>query len=244
MVRFALESIRVQNYDNWEICFVDDTETGTGKQSVKDIFGNDSRVQYVCTYDSPDQKQSQGGSRVGYYWNQAIYNSDAEISFVLCDDDYLHKTYLSSLSEWYSKHPDTMYAHSDFILYDPFSIRTIEEIDLNSIYESYTNCNGHTLKQRVCEVNCDTPAAGVLDASQVSWRNSIFKDKGVKFDDLKGEQSRNFDFVLFTQLDRLFGNSTYTEIIGQYKGDHSDQFGRRVDKDNLNKPLDLDFAPY
>ena len=244
MVRFALESIRVQNYDNWEICFVDDTETGTGKQSVKDIFGNDSRVQYVCTYDSFDQKQSQGGSRVGYYWNQAIYNSDAEISFVLCDDDYLHKTYLSNLSEWYSKHPDTMYAHSDFILYDPFSIRTIGEIDLNSIYESYTNYNGHTLKQRVCEVNCDTPAAGVLDASQVSWRNSIFKNKGVKFDDLKGEQSRNFDFVLFTQLDRLFGNSTYTEIIGQYKGDHSDQFGRRVDKGNLNKPLDLDFAPY
>ena len=39
MVRFALESIRRQNYSNWELCFVDDTETGSGEQSVKDILG-------------------------------------------------------------------------------------------------------------------------------------------------------------------------------------------------------------
>jgi len=244
MVRFALESIRVQNYDNWELCLVDDTETGTGEKSVRDILGDDPRVNYVCTYNSPDQKQVQGGSKVGYFWNQAIYNSNAEISFVLCDDDYLSKTYLSDLNEWYSEHPDVMYAHSDFVLYNPFLVKTIDEVDLNTIYKPYTNYDGYVLRKRVCEVNYDTQAAGILDASQVSWRNLVFKERGVKFDDLRGEQSRNFDFVLFTQLDHLFGKSTYTKIIGQYKGDHSDQFGRRVDKGNLNKPLDLDFAPY
>jgi glycosyltransferase involved in cell wall biosynthesis len=244
MVRFALESIRRQNYSNWELCFVDDTETGSGEQSVKDILGEDARVSYHCTQDSPEKKASQGGSKVGYFWNQAIYNSDADLSFVLCDDDYLDETYLSDLDEWYSENPEVMYAHSDFVQYNPFGVKTIDEVDLNTIYEPYTNRDGHVLKQRVCEVNYDTKAAGVLDASQVSWRNSAFKAHGVKFDDLRGDQSRNFDLVLFTQLDTLFGQSRYTEIIGQYKGDHSDQFGHRVDKGNLNKPLDLEFKPY
>jgi len=244
MVRFALESIRRQNYSNWELCFVDDTETGSGEQSVKDILGEDTRVSYHCTQDSPEKKASQGGSKVGYFWNQAIYNSDADISFVLCDDDYLDETYLSDLDEWYSENPEVMYAHSDFVQYNPFGVKTIDEVDLTTIYEPYTNRDGNILKQRVCEVNYDTKAAGVLDASQVSWRNSAFKNYGVKFDDLRGDQSRNFDLVLFNQLDELFGQSRYTEIIGQYKGDHSDQFGHRVDKGNLNKPLDLEFKPY
>lgn len=244
MVRFALESIRRQNYSNWELCFVDDTETGSGEQSVLDIFGKDPRVSYHCTKDSLEKKTSQGGSRVGYFWNRAIYNSNSEISFVLCDDDYLDKTYLADLDEWYSKNPEVMYAHSDFVQYNPFVVKTIDEVDLNTIYQPYTNRDGNILKQRVCEVNYDTKAAGVLDASQVSWRNISFKKYGVKFDDIRGEQSRNFDLVLFTQLDSLFDQSQYTGIIGQYKGDHSDQFGHRVDKGNLNKPLDLEFKPY
>ena len=244
MVRFALESIRIQNYDNWELCFVDDTENGTGKKSVTDIFGNDPRVHYVCTYNSPDQKQSQGGSKVGYFWNQAIYNSDAEISFVLCDDDYLYKTYLPDLNLWYTENPKVMYAHSNFILYDPFLIKTIDEIDLNIIFEPYMDCEGRKLKQRTCAVDYDTQGAGILDASQVSWKNLVFREMGVKFDDLRGQQSRNFDLFLFNQLDQLFGKATYTGIVGQYKGFHLDQFGRRVDKGNLNKPLDLDFVPY
>ena len=59
MVRFALESIRRQNYSDWELCFVDDTETGSGEQSVKDILGEDPRVSYHCTQDSPEKKASQ-----------------------------------------------------------------------------------------------------------------------------------------------------------------------------------------
>ena len=44
MVRFALESIKRQGYTNWELCFVDDTATRSGEESVRDMFGDDPRV--------------------------------------------------------------------------------------------------------------------------------------------------------------------------------------------------------
>lgn len=244
MVRFALESIRRQAYQNWELCFVDDTATRSGEQAVKDIFGDDPRVFYYCTEDSPERKAEQGGSRMCKFWNTFILGRETDVNFVLCDDDYLRIYYLEKLNEWYINNPNVKYAHSDVVQYNPFETKELYEIPEGDIFKPYTNYKGRTLPDRTLGVKRNSPAAGQCDASYVSWKTSTFKKDGVRFNDVQGKQSRDFDYAMFIQLDQIYGQSTYTGIIGQYKGTHPDQFGPRADGGTLNNTRDINFAPY
>jgi glycosyltransferase involved in cell wall biosynthesis len=244
MVRFALESIKRQGYTNWELCFVDDTATRSGEESVRDMFGDDPRVFYYCTEDTPERKSEQGGSRMCKFWNTFILSRKTDVNFVLCDDDYLRIDYLEKLNQWYSDNPKVMYAHSDVVQYNPFDTKELYEIPEEDVFKPYTNYKGRTLPDRTLGVKRDSPAAGQCDASYVSWKSSTFTEDGVRFPDVQAKQSRDFDAAMFSQLDGLYHHSTYTGIIGQYKGTHPDQFGPRADGGTLNKTRDINFAPY
>ena len=102
MVRFALESIKMQSYKNWELVFVDDGSDIPGRPIVEEILRDDlDKIKFYNTNHSVKDKINQGGSIFGYYWTQAMYESNADISIMLCDDDGIFPDALENLSNYY-----------------------------------------------------------------------------------------------------------------------------------------------
>jgi glycosyltransferase involved in cell wall biosynthesis len=223
MIRFGLKSLQEQNYSNWELLVCDDGSIHSAEEVVNEYFPNDSRVSYVNTQTTAEEKQ-QHGSSFGKYLNDFLMNSDSDVSLVLCDDDALCENYLSSLDNWYTQNPDKQYSFCDVIPYNPFSIKSLTEIDRSA--SCSINSNGSTDIVPSCRV----------DSSQVSWRTNLFREQNIKF---PYPQTSSLDAVLFDQLYNLCGSCPFNNIVGQYKGFHQEQLGTRKD---LNT-IDINFLP-
>lgn len=102
----AIETVRQQNYDDWEII-------------VSDNFSEDNVVGYI---------QSLGDSRIKYFrtdsfipvtdnWNNALANSDGDYIIMLGDDDCLMKGYFSTLSNLIKKFDSPDFIYTGAFLY-------------------------------------------------------------------------------------------------------------------------------
>jgi glycosyltransferase involved in cell wall biosynthesis len=211
MVRIALQSIANQDYDNWELAFVDDGSDISGENIVKEMLGNHlHKIKFFNTNDTKDQKVLQGGSIFGKFWNNAMYNTDADIAIMLCDDDALYPEYLKKLNEYYSKN-NVNYSFGHVSLFDP----SVEK-DINSITDNLnTWLNNHY---------GPIHPANQVDASQVSWKIDAIKKFDIKFSYPK---TADLDSDLYMQLYNYLGYCPYNAIITQYKGWHQDQLGNR-----------------
>lgn len=219
MVKFALESLKRQKYNNWELFFCDDGSFYPGEKILDEFFPDYDNVFYTNTKNTVEDKKK-NGSNFGYYLNEFILSSDSDICISLCDDDALCDDYLENLNQWYNNNPEKSYSFCDVIPYNPFDVNCLDDIEKNS--KSELNSNGQT----------EVYPENRLDSSQVSWKTTAFRENNVRYPYPK---TSSLDAILFKQLYNLFGMCPFNGILGQYKGYHHDQL---INKSNPSSRLD------
>lgn len=221
MVRFALDSIAAQDYDNFWVSIIDD-----GSQSpiepIVEKYPFIDKVSIWQTGDSIDQKHAQGGSRFGEQVNKALELSDADVAMMLCDDDALLPSTLTGLYQYYTVHPEVTYSYGHVLTFDPMQPAN---------YQSIKGRYGHQLNSYNQPIN----AFCRVDASQVSWRLKPYIEAGITF---PHPQTAALDAVVYQQMYDRLGPCVFNELVVQYKGIFPDQLGLRKDPFN---PIDKEF---
>lgn len=198
-----------QSYNNWNMVICDDGSDIPIQSVLSSMQISDSRITIKRMNDSLEHKE-QFGSNSGRMLNEAMAESDSDISIILCDDDGLYPDYLLNLNMFYSNHPEIMYSYGHVSLYDPQSITDIKDIP---------QVNLDTFLNKTLSIN---PVCAI-DASQVSWRLNDLTNDLFPF-----PQTAALDAVVFQKLYDLYGNCVYNNIIAQYKGWFLDQLGNRM----------------
>ena len=218
IIKIALESIKRQSYSNWEVAFCDDGINYLGKPIVEKMFSKKDlkKFKFYATGDSPEQKKNQGGSRHGQMLNIAMEESDADIAFILCDDDALYKDYLQNLVSFYEENPNSVYSYGKVSIYNPNEFVSFEQLEDN--FNSVLNHRSGPISP-----------SNTVDASQVSWRLNNFKLARISF---LSPQTAALDSNLYQQLEMAFGKCDANECVAQYKGQYPQQLGSRIDPYN------------
>lgn len=231
LVKVALNSIKNNNYNNWELAFIDDGSEVEGKPIVEEILSDYiDNIKFYNTNDSIVDKLNRNkeeGSIFGKYAQQAIEESNADLVLMLCDDDALYPEYLNNLNKYFKDHPDEKYVYSHIHTYDPVLIK----LEDNPPYEDH-------------HLNKDWPLNPFfnIDMSQVSWRRQEFIDNDIKF---PYPMTVNLDALIFSQMHNKFGDCKFSGFIGQYKaiykGGYDDPLSHRMGKRlaNMNNPEDI-----
>ena len=223
IVKNALYSLNELDYTNFEVAFIDDGSKNPGKSVAEEILKPDilSRVTFYNTNDSVEKKIDQGGSVFGKLANDAIKNSDAEYSIMLCDDDALVSDYLLYLNEYFQLNDFVTYCFSKVYFFNP-AIETYKE------YKEYSTYNHHGSTYSLNHYTEPINPVGKIDASQICWKLSCNKDSNIWF---PYPLTRGLDAALYQQLFDKYGYCYPTFTYGQYKGAFADQLGNRwIDK--------------
>lgn len=107
-LRYAVESVRRQDYDDWEIIVSDNCSEDDIQGFVKGL--GDDRVRYFRTSSFVPVTDN---------WNNALDQSDGDYVVMLGDDDGLLPGYFSTLLESFVQHqdPDFVYVSALFYAY-------------------------------------------------------------------------------------------------------------------------------
>lgn len=211
----ALNSIKEMQYENWELAFIDDGSVAEGEPIVRSIF-SERELQKTTFYrcnDTVEMKKAIGGSRHGYYMNEAIKASNADYFIICCDDDAIIPTYFAELNSFLQENP-LPYCFSWLKFFNPtkehYSRATVtaREQFAGSTYA----LNHNDAVNPVCHI----------DSSQVVCNTQCFKVGGVSFPYPK---TRMLDAALFQQLFVRYGLCQPTRIYGEYKGAFQEQLG-------------------
>lgn len=213
IVKNALNSIKEMNYDNWELAFIDDGSVDyPGEPIVKGILKDYlSRIKFYNTGDTVEDKYKNLGSRHGLFMTQSVLDSDADINFILCDDDAVTKDYLNGLNNYFTNNSNKMWGYSHIIPFDPTSQDYHNLTATNSGYNRFT---------MPIQPSC------ILDSSQVAWRTDCFKKDGICWN---YPQTGGLDSVFFRSMYDKYGNCEFMNCVGQYKGIFPDQMTHRSD---------------
>jgi glycosyltransferase involved in cell wall biosynthesis len=207
IVQNALYSILLANkyYKNWELAFLDDGSPIEGRPIVEFVLGDHlEKVKFYILNISIEEKISQG-SRLGELANLAIQESDAEICFLLCDDDALHPFFLSNLNIYFHCNLNINHCFSKLIAFDPSKETFLDHLgDVASAGWHYNDPN----KGPGCW-------GGILDGSQIAWRAKCNKVSGCWF---KSPGSHSQDAYFQKELCGKCGFTYPTGFVGQFKG--------------------------
>jgi glycosyltransferase involved in cell wall biosynthesis len=229
LVRIALNSVKQQDYSNWQVAFIDDGSESPGAPIAQKILGEE-RIVFYNTNDDIQQKMlrnKENGSIFGKYAQLAIEQSDADYVIMLCDDDALYPGYLSNLQRYFNDHPDKKYVYSHIHTYDP----VLTKIENNPPFEHHHLNKTHSLNPHFN-----------IDMSQVAWRRKDFIDNNIQF---PHPMTANLDAVIYNQMHNHYGDCDFSGFIGQYKamykGGYDDQLSHRMGKRiaELNTPEDV-----
>lgn len=219
-LRNVLQSVKNSSHNNWELCVIDDGCISPAYDLINEVFSIDERkkhkITYIQTFDEQKNKESRGGSQFGEYANCVIKNSDADIVFMLCDDDMVKPDYMQRLNEFYLNSPGTKYSYSHLEFYDPSRGLPSET---NIVSDHYT-------RYLVSSTNPINPSRNV-DSSQVSWRRLNWMEDGISF---PSPRTINLDEIVYNYMYVAWGDCPFNGIVGQYKGIHKEQLiniGRR-----------------
>ena len=215
----ALKSIENSTYKNYEVAFINDSGENTSDHILVNIKDKSKIKQYNIGM-SDNEKKIQGGSIFGKYANIAIQESDADIVFMLCDDDALLPDYLENLNKFYQEN-QFLWSYSKVKYFNP-----IEE-DYTKAEDDYQKKRGNT--GSTVDLNRNNHPIDPFcqcDASQVSFRTSAFKEKNVWF---PYPQTRNLDASIYHKMFRAIGLCYPNGFYGQCKGVFADQLGSRSD---------------
>lgn len=200
-------------HKNWEVAFGDDGSEIPGEPIARKILKDHlDRVKFYNTDMIAEDKASRGIC-IGRLANEAISESRADIFVTLCDDDRLHPRYLGRLNNWMLRNPEKSWCWSNILLYNP-STDPLAEGSISGVYNSRSG---------------ELEPYGKLDGSQVAFRMSSVKEKGIWFRDTTKSANHanplkyNVDGELFKLSYREFGPCPQTGFIAQHKGMHDDQ---------------------
>lgn len=203
LVKEAIQSVLNSSYENWELYIIDDGSD----YPIDPEYLKDPRITVHTISDTKEGKLARKGSWIGSVANTAILRSTADICVFLCDDDQLRPEYLKELNTYYLENPDVYYSYSH--------VETFGD----SEGDSWLN-KTHTLDP-FCQV----------DASQVTWRTSCWKDGGVRFPSPK---TSCLDSAIFGQLCEEYGLCPFNGIVGQRKRIHKNQLGNHSSLDKVD----------
>ena len=105
-LRYAVESVRRQDYDNWEI-IVSDNYSEDDIRGFVEALGDD-RVRYVRTSSFVPVTDN---------WNNALNQSDGDYVVMLGDDDGLLPGYFSTLLKSFERYPDPDFVYVSALFY-------------------------------------------------------------------------------------------------------------------------------
>ena len=209
----ALESVKNSTHKNWEMTIIDDGTKFPCLDQINEVFSFqeriDHRISYIQTFDSEERKNSRGGSQFGEYGNIAIKISNADVVFMLCDDDLLLPNYMGDLERFYEENTGVRYSYSHLKFYDPTLGHPGGE---NMVHDDYTRY----LNSRSNPIN---PVRRV-DSSQVSWRRKNWMDDGIAF---PSPRTSNLDEVIYGHMYAAWGECAFNGITGHWKGIHDGQ---------------------
>lgn len=203
LVKEAIQSVLDSSYSNWELYIIDDASD----YPIDPEFIKDSRITLHKILDTKEEKLERKGSWIGQIANIAVLNSNSDICVFLCDDDQLRPNYLEDLNTYYTSNPDVQYSYSH--------IETFGDTNENSWLNKT-----HTLDP-FCQV----------DASQVTWRTTCWKDGGVRFPFPK---TSCLDSDIFGQLCEKYGLCPFNGLVGQRKRVHQNQLGNHSSLDRVD----------
>jgi len=212
MVRFAIDSLKAQTYQDFEVAIIDDSTVAPISIALSKGIPTQNGSVYVIN-DTIDDKISQGGSRHGEFINKAINNSDADIVLMLCDDDALIPHTLEKLNEFYVNNPEISYSYGHVLTFNP-----VEAKNYGTIKGRY----GSSLNSYDRPIN----AFCRVDSSQVSWRMDKYRDANIAF---PYPMTAALDASVFQQMFDRLGACHFNKQFVQYKGIFPDQLGLRKD---------------
>lgn len=215
----ALNSIKELSYTNWQLDFIDDSGDDDFKETLMNFGLDNSKVNYIASYDSEQTKREIGGSRHGHFMNESIKNSDSDIVVILCDDDAIVNGSFEYLDEYYQINPDVNWAYSKVYFYDPSKESYLAGKTQDQLTYWHPGTT-YTLNQ-YSEPIIPTDK---LDASQITIRKKVFTEGDLWY---PSPQTRNLDAAIFNKIVQNFGYCYPTFIYGQYKGAFDDQLGNR-----------------
>lgn len=105
-LRYAVETVRRQDYDNWEIIISDNCSEDDINGYVAEL--GDSRIRYVRTSSFVPVTEN---------WNNALNHSDGDYVVMLGDDDGLLPGYFSTLLNSFKEHPDPDFVYVSALFY-------------------------------------------------------------------------------------------------------------------------------
>ena len=215
----ALHSIKNLNYENWELYFIDDSGNEDFKNTLFDYGIDKSKINYISILDSDEKKLKQGGSRHGKFMNESILNSNSDITTILCDDDALVSDSLTKLNNFYLEDKTRHWGHSKVYFYDP-------EVEFykDSGNKEITNYTHLGSTYELNKYNNKIFPANLVDGSQVTFKNYIFKQTNVRY---PYPQTRNLDSSILNQIASVCGPCPATNIFTQYKAVFANQMGNR-----------------
>lgn len=220
----ALNSIKAITYDNWELCFIDDSGDNSFKDTLLNFGLDNSKIKYVSIMESDSYKKMNGGSSHGYYMNESIINSNADIAIMLSDDDALVSNYLENLNEYFNNN-DVKWCYSSLFFYMPDKETYLNGRETINNKQTKINKGLNSYKDPInpyCKV----------DASQVAWLIECNKKHGAWFDYPK---TRNLDASFYKKMYEKVGPCYPTFFYSQYKGVFHDQLGERNEDFIINE---------
>jgi hypothetical protein len=233
LVRAALGSILEadEHHQDWHLLFGDDNSAIPGRPICEEILKDKlDQVTFVNSNMTLEDKLKHG-LMLGFFCNETIRQSDADVGIMFCDDDQLYPTYLKNLSEFFTNNPDVLYCYSKIHLYNPL----LQKID-----------GVHNLTGRYNQWSEPINPVNNVDASQVAWRLDCCKKLGAWFADstLKEDGkpwTRDTDKSFFQNLYEKCGPCYPTGFVGQFKGVHDYQllWHKNVGEDGLKSYDDM-----
>lgn len=211
IVKGTLESIKASHYKNFEVAFIDDTESPLGGSRVVDGLID---IKYYHTKDTQAAKEARGGSNFGAVANSIMLDSDCDVVIPICDDDGITPWYLGQLNKFYTNHPEIYSSYCDVIVHDPSTEKWSDVLDRDSS-EWFLNTNHHP--------HC---GGNSKDSSQMSFRMSCVKEGGVRW---KHPLTACLDFHMWNELYIHHGPAVFNGIVGAIKGVWPKQLGARGD---------------
>lgn len=225
MVVNALRSMEDIDYENYEICIVDD---GSVIDPIEKVMEQNnisiSNLKILKTNDSLENKK-QRGSIHGKFMNQAIRESDADIIVMMSDDDAVHRNYFTKLNKFYSLNDHVNYSYAHVIPFDPFDQVPCDTLVVHNMNRKWNTTAASGLNW----THPINPFCNV-DATQVSWRSLCNKEHNIW---LPEEQTKNLDASFYQDMFAKFGNCVFNGSISVYKGFHKDQLSNRKEGDQF-----------
>lgn len=187
-IKNALDSVRLQTFDNYEIIVVNDGSEDDTFEVIKDYFLEFSTLsnKIIC-----QENKGIGGAR-----NSGIKVAEGEFVAFLDADDRWYKEKLSKVRDFIEKHPMV-----DLVCHDECWIRN------GKVKERVSYGPYKTYKDLLFKGNCMSTSATIVDRSKII-EAKLFSENM----DYNGVE----DYELWLRLSKICQIMYFHEILGEY----------------------------